>query len=81
LWDIRRLHPTWGENFWSPQEHINYFSYNHLKTMLNDYNFKIQSFGFSTISIGSQDFLYFPKIMLDQIGIPLLGLYCYGVKQ
>jgi 2-polyprenyl-3-methyl-5-hydroxy-6-metoxy-1,4-benzoquinol methylase len=81
LGDIRRLHPTWGDNFWSPQEHINYFSFNHLKTMLNDYNFKVRSFGFSTIQIGSQDFLYIPKIMLDQIDIPLLGLYCYGVKQ
>jgi SAM-dependent methyltransferase len=73
--DLRQLSPSWKKTrHWIPPDHINYFSYSHLKKMLIDYEMKtLEPFGVQAVR-SAKDLKFLPRIALDALNLHFFGL-------
>jgi len=80
LYDIRQIWKYWRKRyFWRPICHINYFIVHHLKKAFKDFGFEFHPFGLSPLRIRA-DLLFFPRALLDTLGVHIFGLNWYGIK-
>lgn len=77
-WDVRQLHPRWRQaNHWIPPDHINYFTAGSLKRLLTEAGLdSVRPFAFD--ALGVQDRRYWPRALLELIGVYPFGLNLYS---
>lgn len=81
LHDLRYYAMPWlrRKHLWVPQVHINYFTPRTLMLLFHAHGMRAQSFGLDTVRLPG-DWQVAPKAMLDRVGLPVSGLYYYGIK-
>ena len=78
-WDVRQVIPRWRDaNHWIPPEHINYFTPRVLGHVLSRMRLDVRPFGFA--ALGRDDWRYWPRAVLERIGVYPFGINMYGVK-
>lgn len=80
--DVRRFIPKWRKrHYWQPHCHINYFTHRDLGRLAGMCNLQLLNFPLNAMSINSrQDINFFAKVLLDNVGLRMLGLYQVCVK-
>ena len=77
--DLRQMVPSWRDaRHWIPPDHINYFSMTDVQRMFANCGLKARPFAFHALSV--RDYRYFPRAVLETLGISVLGHNVFAVK-
>lgn len=80
LHDVRQLLPQWRDrHHWQPRYHINYFTAQHLGSLLAQVGLEMRFFS-PRLPRTTADLPVMIRATADRVGIHLLGLNCYAVK-
>jgi SAM-dependent methyltransferase len=77
--DVRQVIPSWRDReHWIPPEHVNYFTASSLARAMRGVGVRPRPFGFT--ALGRQDMKYWPRALLESVGVYPFGLNFYGTR-
>lgn len=76
--DLRQLHPVWRRRrHWVPPDHINYFRYRDVASLMTQSGFEVSGFGFRALA-WPQDAKFAPRAVFESLGQHPFGLNLFG---